>query len=98
MRPAPPIDPEFTRLAALIDKYKTEDVQVVSEGLREEPAIFLNFAKDFVKRSYDHGQTAVDWVKENCCTTRGGNTLYFKYPDGSTRPMREVFLEELETR
>ena len=26
-----------------------------------------------------------------------GNVIYFKYPDGKTRAMRDVFLEELES-
>ena len=96
LREARPLDPEFTKLTALIDKYKTADLLVVAEGLQSEPMTFLALAKDYLFRHYESGDDAVGWVKENCCRTREGNTLYFKYPDGSTRLMRDVFLEELK--
>lgn len=94
-RRAGPIDPEYTKLSALIDKYKTADLQVVAEGLQSEPVEFLELAKDYLRRRYEAGESAASWVKKNCCQTREGHTLYFKYPDGSTQTMRDVFLEEL---
>lgn len=88
-------DPELTRLIAVMEKYRQEPIEVVWEGNQSTPASFWIFAKDFLQRNYKLGDKPELWVQEHCYRTSEGHIIYFKYSDGTTRPMRDVFLEEL---
>ena len=88
-------DPELTRLIAVMEKYRQEPIEVVWEGNQSTPAAFWVFAKDFLQRNYRLGDIPESWVQEHCYRTSEGHIIYFKYADGKTRPMRDVFLEEL---
>lgn len=88
-------DSELAKLAFIIEKYKNADIEVISQGMQSGPSEFLTLAKEYLKRNYKLGDNAENWIKEYSYRTFGGNIIYFKYPDGSQRPMRDVFLEEL---
>ncbi len=88
-------DPELTLLLNVMDKYRKENLEVVWEGSQSTPAAFWGFSKEYLQRNFKLGDNAKSWIEEHCYRKTDGQIIYFKYPDGSTRPMRDVFLEEL---
>lgn len=91
-------DPELMTLLTIMEKYKTQNLEIVWEGSQSTPAAFWDFSIDYLKHNFESGDDAENWIKEHCYRTSDGQVIYFKYPDGTTRPMRDVFLEELVTR
>ena len=88
-------DPELTRLITIMEKYRKEPIEIVWEGSQSTPAAFWIFAKDFLRRNYRLGDSPEEWIQTHCYRTTEGSIIYFKFSDGTTRPMRDVFLEEL---
>ena len=88
-------DPELTRLITVMDKYRNEPIEIIWEGSQSTPVAFWLFAKDFLRRNYRLGDNPEEWVQTHCYRTAEGRIIYFKFPDGTIRPMRDVFLEEL---
>ena len=88
-------DPELAKIMAVMDKYKTADLVVLYNGGEYKPAEFLTRSRAFLRRNFKAGNKAVTWITEHCYRSDEGNIIYFKYPDGSARPIRDVFLEEL---
>ena len=88
-------NPELMKMAKIIDQYKTADLEVIVDGYHRKPGEFLNFARQYLGRHFDPKLTAESWVKTYAYRSALGEIIYFQYPDGSTKPMRDVFLEEL---
>lgn len=88
--------PELTKMAKIIDQYKTADLEVIVDGYHRKPGEFLTFARAYLGRHFDPQMNAETWVKTYAYRSRLGEIIYFKYPDGSSKPMRDVFLEELK--
>ena len=88
-------NPELLKMAKIIDQYKTENLEVIVDGYHRKPGEFLNFARQYLGRHFDPKMTAESWVKTYAYRSALGEIIYFQYPDGSTKPMRDVFLEAL---
>lgn len=88
-------DPEFMKIMTTLDHYKEQDLEVIVDGIHFPARAACLKGRDYLARNYKKGTVAGSWIKEHCYRTNQGNIIYFKYPDGSTRPMRDVFLEFL---
>ena len=91
----PPLN-DFERLDWLIDKYKKTEVDVVSDGRTLEPSMAWTLAKLQLRQTFKEGMAPADWIRQHAYQTRFGNVIYFKFPNGDYRLMRDVFLEEIE--
>ena len=92
------MDPEFERIMQVMEKYKQMDFDVVFEGRTFKIKEVLSRANRFFFSHYEPGMKAEDWVREHCYRSKHGEIIYFKYADGSTQLMRDVFLEELSLK
>lgn len=101
MHPGPPAlkveDPELDKLNQVLEHFKSGDFEIVVDGNYRKPEQMVVWARGFIRRNYTPGQdTARIWITDHCYKTDQGNILYFKYPDGKTIPMRDIFLADLD--
>lgn len=89
-------DPSVVKLNRILDDYKEQDLQVIYDGMTHPPQDFLIRARGYLARNFKPGDEAQGWIEKHCYRTRAGQVIYFQYPDGKMRPVRDVFLEELK--
>ncbi|MSR77543.1 MAG: hypothetical protein EXS63_04885 [Candidatus Omnitrophica bacterium] len=89
-------NPEFSKMSKVIDQYRTADLEVIVDGYYRKPSEMTSFARRFLRLHFKPDMKAESWVQKYCYRSKKGEIIYFKYPDGTTKPMRDVFLEELQ--
>jgi hypothetical protein len=87
---------EFSKILYLIDRFKNTKVEVVYDGYPYPALRAAQEARAYLAKNYRQGDPAERWIKLNAYRSGAGNIIYFKYPDGDRRPMRDVLLEELQ--
>lgn len=92
------IGPELAKILQVMDHYKTANIEVIYDGKTLTAAEMFQRAKQYVLSHYEKGRTAEEFVSEYCYRSEKGEIIYFKYADGTTRLMRDVFLEDLKGR
>lgn len=87
---------ELSKLLFLMDRFKGSPAEVVYDGSHYDSSFALKNAKAYIAKNYKKNQRAELWVREHAYRSDPGRQLIlFKYPDGNTRPLRDVLLEEL---
>ena len=89
------VDPEFQKLAEIWNHFKAADVKVTVDGVEFPLETVLQNGQKYLRNRYKKGMTAKTWIEEYVYRSKKGEIMYFKYPDGTSIPMRDVFLEEL---
>lgn len=86
---------EWDKLSYILNKYRTTDAKVVSDGMEYSPeAAWLKGRKTLIQYARQV-QDAAAWIEEYCYRSDEGNIIYFRFPDGKMVPVRDVFLAEL---
>ena len=90
------VNPEFLKMSQIIDLYRNADLGVIVDGIYRKPVETARYAQQYLLHFFEPGMTAEEWIRKHCYRSIKGEIIYFKYPDGATKPMRDVFLEELQ--
>ncbi len=86
---------DFSKLAYLIDRFGTTDVQIIYDNHYFKAPFVARVARWFLNRNY-RKETPPEWIMRWCNTAiPSGNLIWVKLPDGKFRLAREVLLEEL---
>ncbi|HTL46618.1 MAG TPA: hypothetical protein VL688_01005 [Verrucomicrobiae bacterium] len=95
-RPVPQTaDPELNKLNLIIEYFKNADLEVITDGVYRKPSETLPWVRRYVSQHFKPGDNAADWIRQYCYQTNAGNMIYVRFPDGSTRLLRDYFLEHL---
>ncbi len=86
---------ELEKLLHTINLAKNQKADIIFDGRNYTPFEMKVWARQYLKRNFTEGETAVEWVEKNTYRTEEGNIIYFRYKDGTQKPMRDVFLELL---
>lgn len=88
---------ELSKLIYLMDYFKVQNVLVNYDGYDYDSEKAARVAKNYVAKNFKSGDKAEKWLKIHTYRSQPrGNVIYFKYPDGKRKPMRDVLLKELE--
>jgi len=87
---------ELSKLIFLIDRFQESDVLVIYDGYEHDPGDAALQAKKYLRKNYQNKMDAERWLKVHSYRSDSGNVMIFKYPDGDTRPVRDVLLEQLD--
>lgn len=88
--------PEMAKLLFITERYRDSDFKVIFDGMEYRVNEMLSRARTYLARNY-RGEPAERWIRTHLYrSSERGEVIYLKAPDGSRRPLRDVFLEELE--
>lgn len=86
---------ELGRILDLSLLLKTTDATIVYKGSEYKPRKILGLIRLYIYKHYKN-EKAEDWISAWAFKSRkSGNVYYVKYPNGKTRFLRDVLLEEL---
>lgn len=87
-----------TNLAKLLcglNYFRTAPVMIRYDDVDYTPQFTYPLGLAYLLSHY-HNEEPVRWIKKNCYRSpTADKIMYFKFPDGSYRPVREVFINTL---
>jgi hypothetical protein len=87
--------PELGRLLYVLDLYRDKGYQVLYNGNSYGIAKAVGKTRESLYANY-RGEKAEDWVKAHLYVSpEDGKVILMEFPDGSKRPLKDVFLREL---
>lgn len=87
---------ELSKLIFLMDRFKGSPAEVIYDGSHYDSELALKTAKAYIAKHYKKKQPAENWIREHAYRSYPGRkVIFFKTPDGTPRPLRDVLLEEL---
>ena len=88
---------ELSKLIYLMDRFQgAKDLEVSYEGNFYDIETARREARQYIAKNYRQ-ETAGRFIQDHAYRPKFGNgILYVKYPDGTTRPLRDILLEELK--
>lgn len=86
---------ELAKLLLVTERYRDSGLRVIFDGNEYGIGTILTKAREYLATHY-HDEPAETWVRVHLyrSSTRG-EIIYMQYPDGTRRPLRDVFIEEL---
>lgn len=87
---------EFSKLLYLLDRFKDTGFGVIYDGYHYDNRQSLTEARRYLARRYQKGESAQRWLTVHAYRSPGGQIIYLEFPDGKTRPLRDILLEELD--
>lgn len=88
---------ELSKLLYLLDRFKDSEYHVLYDGMEYDAVTALKYARQYVAKHYRQ-EKASEWLQKNAYrSVQQGNIIYIKEPDATTRILRDVLLEELQT-
>ncbi len=88
-------NPELSKLMQVLDTYRNAEFTVIYDGREYSAEWSWRNGRYYLARNAADIRDAAAWIHEHAYRTGEGNPIYFRYPDGSERLMRDVFLEKL---
>lgn len=86
---------ELARILSVMGNFKGLDLKVVLDGTERALDSTLPYARKYLQTHY-RGEAAETWIKKHLYRSPvRDEVIYLKYPDGSRKLLRDVFLEEL---
>ena len=85
---------ELSKLIYLLNRLKGATGEVIYDGHHYEAGEAVRITKDYLLKNY-HKETADYWIKRYCYKSEAGQVILVKAPDGESRPVSDVVLEEL---
>lgn len=80
-----------------LNYFRTAPVILQYDGVEYSMAFAYPIGMAYLMTQY-HDESPVKWIKKHCYRSPTANKImYFKYPDGSFRVVRDVFIETLKT-
>jgi len=87
---------ELSKLLFLIERFGNTDFQILYDGHYYSTRFAKQVARFFLVSRYEK-EKAEKWILKWCNkTVFGGNLIWVKFPDGSTKLARELLMEELK--
>lgn len=87
---------ELSKLVYLMDRFRSSDFVIFSDGMIYDADFALKFAKKYLSKNYNK-ERAEHWIKVHAYRTPGaGKIIDIQFSDGTRRPLRDVLLEELK--
>lgn len=95
---AMPEPSELGRILSLLDLLNNTNAQILYKGNTYEPKKLRGIIKVYIANHYKN-EKAEDWIYARAYKSRrSGSIYYLKYPDGTTRLLGDVLLEELRRK
>jgi len=89
------IRPEFAKLFLVTELLRDSNLTVVYGGTKYDVNSAIAKVRGYLARNYS-GETAEEWIRKHLHRSPAqGEVIYFEYPDGRLRPVRDVLLDEL---
>lgn len=86
---------ELRKLLYLVDLVSKTDLEILYDGTSFRTAAISPFVRLFVLQHYKN-QPAEKWLREWCSTSRRGNPISVRFPDGTTVTALELLVGELK--
>lgn len=87
---------ELSKLVYLLDRFRRADFEITFDAVVYDADFALKFAKKYLAKNYKK-EEAARWINIHAYRTpRAGKIIYIKFSDGSSRPLRDMLLEELK--
>jgi len=87
---------ELGKILYLFQIYREKDFKVIFNGTAYDMETAVQRARKFLFTHY-RGEKAATWIQTKLYRSPDQReVIYLAFPDGSRRPLRDVFIEELE--
>ncbi len=88
---------DLSKLLYLVDRFGNTNIEILYENTYYKALLVSRTVRFFLAIHYK-GETAEHWIKQWCTTSiPSGKPVWAKFPDGSFKLARELFLEELDS-
>ncbi len=85
---------DLAKMVCLLNYFRTAPIVVRFEGVDYTAQVAYPFGLVYLMSNY-HNEKPDAWAKKHCYRSLfGNNIIFFKFPDGSSRPARDVILEK----
>ena len=85
---------DLAKMVCLLNYFRTAPIMVRFEGIDYTAQAAYPFGLVYLMTNY-HNEKPEDWAKKHCYRSLfGNNIIFFKFQDGSSRPVRDVILEK----
>ena len=86
---------ELRKLLYLVDLVSKTDLEILYDGTSFRTSVISPFVRLFVLQHYKN-QLAEKWLREWCSTSRSGNPISVRFPDGTTVTALDLLVGELK--
>ena len=85
---------DFSKMVCVLNYFRTAPLMVQYEGIDYTVEFAYPFGLAYLMTNY-HNEDPEAWAKKHCYRSLFSNSIiYFKFKDGSYRPVRDVIIEK----
>ena len=85
----------LSKAICLLNYFRTAPLIIQFDGIEYVPAFVYPFGLTYLMTNY-HDEDPEQWVRKNCYRSLFTNKIiYFKFRNGTSRPVRDVILDKL---